>query len=180
MMDSSPNHDRFVERFLRSQDRIYAYVATLLPNRADAEDVFQQTSLILWKKWQQFDLDRDFVTWACGIAHLEVRNFLRKHKDKLGVARVYLSEDIVAELGQVRLELHDVLEARRRALRHCLDQLKQANRELLERCYAGKDTIKTIAETMGQPPNVIYMILKRLRRSLFDCINRTLAAEGAV
>src|ERR1700722_3814977 len=138
-MDSSPNHDQFVEGYLRSQDRIYAYVVSLLPNRADAEDVFQQTSLILWKKWQQFDPNRDFVTWACGIAHYEVRNFLRKHKDK---ARIYLSEDVLEDVGRVRLELHDVLEARRRALRQCLEKLKQANRELLERCYAGKETIK--------------------------------------
>jgi RNA polymerase sigma-70 factor, ECF subfamily len=78
-MDASPQHDQFVERFVRSQDRIYAYVATLLPNRADAEEVFRQTSLILWKRWQQFDPDRDFVRWACGIAHHEVQNFLRKH-----------------------------------------------------------------------------------------------------
>jgi RNA polymerase sigma-70 factor (ECF subfamily) len=176
-MDSSPKHDEFVERFLRSQDRIYAYLVTLLPNRADAEDVFQQTSLVLWKKWQQFDPDRDFVTWACGIAHYEVRNFLRKHKDR---PRVYLSDDLLDEMGRARLELHDVLEARRRALRRCLDRLKEANRELLERCYAGKDTIKAIAEHLGQSPNVVYMTLKRVRRALFDCINRTLAAEGTL
>jgi hypothetical protein len=43
-MDSQ--HDQFVEVFVRSQDRIYAYVATLLPQRADAEEVFQlKTSL---------------------------------------------------------------------------------------------------------------------------------------
>ena len=77
-MESSPQHDQFVERFIRSQDRIYAYVATQLPNRADAEEVFQQTSLILWRKWQQFDPHRDFVRWACGIAHREVCSFLRK------------------------------------------------------------------------------------------------------
>jgi RNA polymerase sigma-70 factor (ECF subfamily) len=174
-MDSSPQHDQFVERFVRSQDRIYAYVALLLPNRADAEEVFQQTSLILWKKWQQFDPARDFVRWACGVAHLEVRNFLRKHADK---GRVYLSEDVLAEVAEVRLESHDVLEARRQALRRCLDRLEAGTRELLERCYAGRESIKTIAESRGQRPNVLYMTLKRLRRALFDCVNRTLAAEG--
>jgi len=118
-MDWVPNHDQFAERFVRSQDRIYAYVVTLLPNRNDAEEVFQQTSLVLWKKWQQFDPGRDFVAWACGIAHHEVRNFLRKHKDR---GRVYLSEDVMAEVAQARLEFHDVLEERRQALRHCLDR----------------------------------------------------------
>jgi len=174
-MDSSPQHDQFVERFVRSQDRIYAYLATLLPNRTDAEEVFQQTSLVLWKKWQQFDPSRDFVAWACGIAHHEVRNFLRKQKDK---GRIYLGEDVLAEVAQVRLDLSEVLEARRQALRHCLDQMDQAPRELLEQCYAGKDSIKTIAEGLGQRPNALYMTLKRLRRALFDCINRTLATEG--
>ena len=174
-MASSEQHDQFVEQFVRCQDRIYAYVATLLPNRADAEEVFQQTSLVLWKKWQQFDPGRDFVRWACGMAHHEVRNFLRKHA---GRGRVYLSEDVLAEVAHARLEIHDVLESRRRALRHCLDQLPPGNRELLERCYAGKDSIKAIAEDLGHRPNALYMILKRLRRALFDCINRVLAAEG--
>lgn len=84
----------------------------------------------------------------------------------------------MAEVAQVRLELHDVLEARRRALRQCLDRLEQGRRELLERCYAGKDSIKTIAADLGLRPNVLYMTLKRLRRALFECINRTLTAEG--
>ena len=155
-MDSSPRQDQFVERFVRSQDRIYAYVATLLPNRADAEEVFQQISLLLWKKWQQFDPDRDFVAWACGMAHHEVRNFLRKHRDR---GRVYLSEDVLAEVAHVRLELHDVLEARRQALQRCLDLLEPDVRALLERCYAGPDSIKAMAAELGKPPNVLYMTL---------------------
>jgi RNA polymerase sigma-70 factor (ECF subfamily) len=174
-MDSSPQHDQFVERFVRFQGRIYAYVVTLLPNRADAEEVFQQTSLILWKKWQQFDPNGDFLRWACGVAHHEVQNFLRKHNLR---GQVYLSEEVLADVAQVRLDQHDLLEARRRALRSCLDRLKQSRRELLERCYAGTDSIKTIAENLGQSPNMLYMTLKRLRRALFDCISRTLAAEG--
>src|SRR5947199_6801108 len=109
-MDSNEQHERFVERFVRSQDRLYAYVATLLPNRADAEEVFQQTSLVLWRKWQQFDATREFLPWACGIAHHEVRNFLRKHKDR---GRVFLSDDVLEQVAQSRLKLHDVLAARR-------------------------------------------------------------------
>jgi RNA polymerase sigma-70 factor (ECF subfamily) len=173
-MGPSLQHDQFVEQFIRSQDRIYAYVVTLLPNRADAEEVFQQTSLALWKKWQQFDPTRDFVRWACGMAHYEALTFLRKHADR---GRVALSEDVLSEVAKDRLELHDVLEARRTALRHCLDRLQREKRQLLERCYTGKDNIKDIAAELGQSPNVLYMTLKRLRRTLFDCINLTV--DGA-
>src|SRR6476620_1102683 len=174
-MDSSFNQDRFVEQFVRCQDRVYAYIVTMLPNRTDAEEVFQQTSMALWKKWPQYDPSRDFVRWACGMAHLEVCNFLRKHADK---RRVYLSDEALAQVAQTRLEMYDVLEARRQALAHCLDRLKRESRELLERCYAGQDSIKEVAAELGQRPNALYMTLKRLRRTLFDCINLTLAGQG--
>jgi RNA polymerase sigma-70 factor (ECF subfamily) len=172
-MDSQ--HDQFVVLFVRSQDRIYAYVATLLPNRADAEEVFQQTSLILWKKWREFDPQRDFVRWACGIAYLEVRNFLRKQR---AAGRVGLSEHVLEQVADTRLEAHPLLEARRQALAACLDRLKPDRRALLERCYAGKDNIKRIAAEVGKTANGLYLTLKRLRRALFDCINRTLTAQG--
>src|SRR5436190_2219256 len=77
-----------------------------------------------------------------------------------------------------RLDLHDLLDARRHALAECLDRLKHESRDLLERCYAGKDSIKVIAADLGRPPNVVYMTLKRLRRALFDCINLNLTTQG--
>ena len=179
-MEQSSQHDAqqdaFVEQFLRSQDRIYAYVVTLLPNRDDAEEVFQQTSLALWKKWQEFDPTRDFVRWGCGMAHLEVCGFLRKHA---GRSRIDLSEEVLLEVAEVRLQLHDVLEERRKALLECLGRLKRQSRELLERCYAGKDSIKQIAESLRIRPNALYMTLKRLRRTLFDCITVHVAAENS-
>src|SRR5262249_50758187 len=109
------------------------------------------------------------------VAHHEVQNFLRKHAPR---GRVFLSDEVLAHVARVRLDQHDVLEARRRALRSCLDRLKQSRRELLERCYAGTESIKMIAENLGQSPNVLYMALKRLRGALFVCINRTLAVEN--
>jgi RNA polymerase sigma-70 factor (ECF subfamily) len=174
-MESSSQQDQFVEQFVRSQGRVYAYIVTLLPNRDEAEEVFQQTSLALWKKWQEFDPKRDFVRWACGMAHLEVCNFLRKQS---GRSRVNLCEDVLLEVAQVRLDMHDSLEDRHQALGHCLEKLKRQSRELLERCYAGKDSIRDIAEDIGLRPNALYMTLKRLRRTLLECINSRLAAEG--
>jgi RNA polymerase sigma-70 factor (ECF subfamily) len=170
-----PRQDEFVERFIRSQDRIYAYVVTLLPNRADAEEVFQQTSLVLWKKWQEFDRERDFVRWACGIAYLEVRNYLRKKRD---AGRLFLSEEVLADVAAVRLEAQDLLEARRQALATCLTRLNPTQRALLERCYAGPESVKAVAAEIGRTANALYLILKRLRRVLFECINRVLSAEG--
>ena len=64
---ASNDRDDFAEQLVRNQHRIFAYVATLVSNRDDAEDVFQNTCLILWKKWEYYSRPHNFFGWACGI-----------------------------------------------------------------------------------------------------------------
>ena len=68
--------DQFVARLIEHRHRLYAFIAKQLVHPADVEDVLQRTSVILWKKRDQFDPDGNFFNWACGIAFNEVRNFL--------------------------------------------------------------------------------------------------------
>ncbi len=65
--------ERFVSQFTVAHRRIYAFILTLLPNRSEADEVMQETSLVLWRQFDQFDPQRDFVRWACGVALNQVR-----------------------------------------------------------------------------------------------------------
>src|SRR4051812_38209808 len=38
----------FLARFVKAERRLFAYILTLLPHRADAEDVLQEVSAIMW------------------------------------------------------------------------------------------------------------------------------------
>lgn len=76
-MPSTPQDD-FARLFIENQGRLYGYIATLLPNRDDAEEVLQRTSMVLWQKWENYETDRGFLPWARGIALNEVRNLLRQ------------------------------------------------------------------------------------------------------
>jgi RNA polymerase sigma factor (sigma-70 family) len=68
----------FLAHFARDHDQILEHIVVLLHDFHDAEDVFQRTSLILWQKFDQFDPQQgSFLSWACGVAYYEVRNFLR-------------------------------------------------------------------------------------------------------
>ena len=44
----------FIRLLMENERRIYAYILTLLGNGADAEDVLQETSIILWDKFAEF------------------------------------------------------------------------------------------------------------------------------
>jgi len=166
-------HQLFVELFVRNQNRVYRYILTLVPNRADAEELFQQTNLTLWKTWYRYDSGLDFVRWACGIAHNEIRNFARKKRS----SHVLLGEEMLDQLAALRLQNEGLLEERRGALAECLKKLPSRDRELVERCYGSGETIKTVAQNGGQSPNVFYKALRRIRATLHGCVTQTLALE---
>src|SRR5262245_35050946 len=68
----------FLRVFLQNERRLYAYILTLLPSRADADDVFQEASLIMWDKFQCEQPPDDFTAWGCRIAYFKVLDFRKK------------------------------------------------------------------------------------------------------
>lgn len=172
---SLQNQKPFTEQFVRSQHRVYGYIVTLLPNRDEADDAFQETCLILWDKWAEFDTSRDFVRWACGIAHNVVRNYRRSRQRTV----VTLSDGLLTEIAAERLSSEPHLESRNRALSGCLEKLTEAQRSLLEQCYLGGEEIQAVAERKSLTRAALYLRLQRIRRTLFECVDRSLQQGGA-
>lgn len=167
-------HRQFAERVVRTQQRVFRYVASLVPNRADAEELFQQTCLTLWENWDRYDPELDFLPWACGIAHNHVRNFQRKR----GNSQVQLEADVVDLLAARSAELQLSDDDKLAALRQCLAELNDKNRTLIESYYAGR-TVPEIAAARSATPNAIYKLLHRIRESLQTCVGHRLAQQGA-
>ena len=71
--------ENFVRLFGLNQGRVFAFIVSILPRWGDAEEVLQRTSIVLWKKFDQFDASGDFVRWACGIAYRETLKYLKQH-----------------------------------------------------------------------------------------------------
>jgi RNA polymerase sigma-70 factor (ECF subfamily) len=165
-----------VRLFARNVEAVQSYIGTLLPQAADADEVFQQTSITLWRKFDEFRNDGNFAAWACGIAFNLVRNFRRVESRR---PVFLLSDDVLETLGQARLEKASSLPDRREALKDCLEKLSAEDRELLDRCYAGSANVAAIATDLGRTANSLYKRLKTVRGLLFDCITRAVSAEGA-
>lgn len=174
--DEDPDADlyeEFLTLFARDRERVFAYIFSLLPHHADAEDVFQRCSLLLWRKFGQFDRGGRFLSWACGVALYEVRNFLRT----VGRDRLRLDADLLAQVAERRLESLERDEDRLDALRRCVERLRGPERELVQLVYGGDRSIKDLAETTGRATQSVYNQLSQIRRRLFDCVQRTLAVQ---
>jgi RNA polymerase sigma-70 factor (ECF subfamily) len=145
-----------------------------LPSWADAEDVFQQTSLVLWRKFDQFDLDDpngNFVSWACRIARFKVLNHLKQH----GRDRHVFSDALLGLLAEEGIQDAKRLDAERHALANCLGQLQTRHRQLIRACYGGGTTIRQVAQSLGRTPNSLYKLLNKIRAILLRCIEKSLA-----
>jgi RNA polymerase sigma-70 factor, ECF subfamily len=167
--------EEFVRLFSRSQYRILRFIHTLVPNLTEAEDILQETSVILWKKFSQFERDRDFVKWACGIARLEVFRMLRQRQS----GAMYLSEIVLNQVADLAMaEAYDTaqVEASEAALAACIQELGDSERRILTLRYRDDKTVQQIAEECRRPKSTIHDLLEKLRGRLLRCVRRRLAS----
>ena len=173
MVDSS-RHAEFVELLRRHQQQVFAYLFALVRNLHDAEDLFQQASLIWHAKFDEFQPGTNFVAWACRIAKLEVMNFYRRR----GRNPVTFSTKLQDELAVVAAQSETEFTAERmQALNHCMGQLSDSDRELLDLVYSKELSVQQVARERRRPLKSIYNSLGRIRNALHECIRRTLAQE---
>lgn len=175
-MSNDPRTE-FMTAYIAHQGRIYRYILTLVPNPGDAEELFQQTSMTLWEKWDDYDATRGaFPQWAFGFALNHVRNFLRKRARR---GNTYtLSDAALDRIAALRREHDDEFEDRREALAVCMQALPERQRTIVEGYYDADGSTESIADSLGMTSAALYKSLQRVRKALLDCINRRLDGEG--
>jgi RNA polymerase sigma-70 factor (ECF subfamily) len=72
------NNKLFLKLLLDNQSRIHAYILSLVPNYADADDILQTVSELMWSRLTS--LSRGQISWAgrCVYAHFEVLAFEKR------------------------------------------------------------------------------------------------------
>lgn len=170
----SPKHDEFVTLFLRHEPSIHSFLTSLLTNLDDAEVVMQETSMAMWRKFEQFEPGTSFRNWAFQIARFEAMNFRRKRSRDPH----FFSDDLVQLLADDAAEYAARLEEERRALARCVAKLEPRDREVVSGCYRENTTIKAFAESVGRTPNAVRKHLARIRAALSLCVRQTLELEG--
>jgi RNA polymerase sigma-70 factor (ECF subfamily) len=164
--DSSAAQQRFLSLFLRSEREIFRYVAALVPNVADAEDIVQQTAVALWEKFDAYDPAKPFTPWACRFALNKARQWIERRQRW----QALLDKGLAEELALRRQELHAEFERRLRHLEHCLGRLPSTQRSLVEAYYYERVSAESIAERSGRTLAATYKMLQRIRHALQRCV----------
>jgi RNA polymerase sigma-70 factor (ECF subfamily) len=174
-MSQNARHEDFMRLFLSCQPRLFAFIRSLVFSRVDADDVLQETALVLWEKFEQYEPGTRFDRWAFRIAHFQVMY----HRQKKARERLRFSDALVERLGEEMVNDTPRLEATQRALTQCLDQLPDLDQELIRQRYRGDTTNRDLARDSGRSESAISRALNRIYVKLMLCIEGRLAREGA-
>lgn len=173
--DSNAAQQRFLSLFLRSEREIFRYVAALVPNVADAEDIVQQTALALWEKFDAYDPRQPFTPWACRFALNKARQWIERRQRW----QTLLDQGLAEELARRRQELQPELERRLGRLETCMDKLPAEQRTLLRGYYYERTDVETLAARGGRTVAATYKLLQRIRQTLRLCIERQFEPDRA-
>jgi RNA polymerase sigma-70 factor, ECF subfamily len=173
-MNQQNRYDMFSELLTRNQARIRGYILALVRNREDADDLFQTTSLVLWRKFDTFQANSNFFAWARRTAELTVCNFWKTNHSRFAPLSEAFLDTIAATESSIR---DDAVETYLVAMRQCVDKLRQEERELLDFRYVNNLSAQQIAEHMDRSRQSVGKSLLRIRRELLRCIETQIAQE---
>lgn len=168
------DYEQFVQLFARVRESLFGYIFSLLPHWSDAEDVFQQTSLVLWRKFGEFEPETNFLAWACRVAFFEVRNFQRvASRDRLR-----FSDALLEQLAKERVISSEIASRRQEFLLDCIAKLSDDQRSLLVRTYEDETSIRQLADELNRAPQTLYNRLNLIRRALFECVEAAMQRQA--
>lgn len=163
MSNTAPSIVENVQRlFLEHQAGLYGYVLSIVRDFSLAQDVVQDTFLIVTRKAAQFDPKTNFVAWAYTIARYEALASMRR------LARPALAEETLQLLfaqEEPRVSEHTI-----ELVRACMEKLTPNVQRMLNLRY--EDALKPaeIARLLGWTSNAVSVAICRARLELRKCV----------
>jgi RNA polymerase sigma-70 factor (ECF subfamily) len=166
--------NRLVALLASHQRRIFAYLQTLVPDPHAAEDLLQETCLVISEKFHEFTPGTDFLAWAFQIAWWRVR----AARQKFARSKILFDDDVLEAVATTARGMTGEMDCRREALSGCLQRLPPRDRDLVLARYEPGGGVSEAARRSGRSVVAAYKALARIRKILHDCVSHRTAAEG--
>lgn len=158
----------FVELMTAFQGRLFGYVMTLTGDPDAANDILQETNVVLWKQSLQFEPGSNFKAWSFRIAHFQFMAYRQRRLRE----RVFYSDDLLATLADEYKELDEQHDQRADALERCLEQIAPRSRDAIRMRYGDDLPLDALAKKFNRTSNAVSQLLFRARCWLVECVKR--------
>jgi RNA polymerase sigma-70 factor (ECF subfamily) len=163
----------FLQLLMSNHKRIYAFILGMVPNYQDAEDLFQETILVMWSKFDQFQQGTSFASWGATVAKYQILNARRRKTTQ----NLQFNPDIQKLIMEKSESFYEQVDVRMQALRQCIGKLNDRDYELVQMRYEKEQDVKEIAERLERSMQSVYKRLARIHDALLHCVRRTLGME---
>ena len=152
----TPRKAEFVGLWTSVQPEVSAYISAIVPDYHDARDILQDCALVLLQKFPQYDPSRPFLSWALGVARIEIfARGRRYHAEKL-----VFDEPALNSIEDAFDCFDTEVDERVEALRYCAGKAHGRARELLDLRYGEDLKPQEIAKRIGSNPNATTVALR--------------------
>ena len=151
------------------------YVYALVSPSTDADDILQETKMVMWRCFDQFELGTNFIAWARKIAFHQILTYRRQRKRE----HLPLSEEMLEAISHEVVRLSEKGDDRREALQTCLRKLPVEHRQIVLLRYFEDLEVDQIAERIQSTSGAVYRALSRVRFSLLECVEKQMIAGGS-
>lgn len=153
--------ERFISILTQNKDAIFRICRSYAPGRADAEDIFQEVLLNIWKSLPDFRADAAASTWVYRITlNVCLRTKHRRDKQHKPLSLDGLNFEPPAD-SQHPPDYH--------LLYDCISLLGDADKAIML-LFLEDLPYKEIAATTGISENLVAVKLKRIKTKLFTCL----------
>ncbi len=173
--ESNKTDDEFTYLLLTHQRRLYGFILSLVPNFSDADDIFQDTVLVMSHNFHDLSDKNNFLYWGFGIA----RHKIIKFRQKATKSPIHFSGDAFDAIVGESVQTLDHLDERTSALEKCMSKLTGSDKALLKMRYEKGLKINRIAEKVNRPVQGMYKVFVRIHLGLRECVKRTLSMGDA-
>lgn len=175
-MDSSDRTTEFLTLLTQHDRALGIYVYSLVPSNADADDILQQTKMVMWRSFAQFESGTNFIAWARKVAFHQILSYRREKKKE----HLPLEEDVLEAIShEVEKLASQGGDHRREALQTCLHKLPQEHRQLILLRYYEDLEVDQVASRIQSTTGAVYRALSRVRLALLDCVEKQLNLEAS-
>jgi RNA polymerase sigma-70 factor (ECF subfamily) len=173
-LNNDLKEDKFFRIFSLNQSEIFSYIVTLVPHSVDADDVFQETCAVMWRKFDQFQTGSNFAAWGCRIAYYVILERRRQSRQ----SPLNFSSEVLEFLSDSYKEHQSEQLHRIEYLDDCLKKLPEKERLVIHLRYNKVLSVQAIADQIGKSSNLIYKVIGKIHYFLFECIQRNIASES--
>lgn len=167
-------YQQAIQYWTLAQPTVSAYVAVVVRDFRDRDDVLQSISIAILESFDSYDPSRHFINWAMGIARNQIGSYLRERRRN----RLVFDLETMERLAVAFEEIDSTQYRSRDYLQECLAKLEGRAKQICDLRYENDLKPAAIASLLGMTPNTVAKSLQRIRESLRQCMERRGLAEG--